>query len=56
MIATVIPIVDQRAASRVPVNLTQNGTYETERSMTRRQVEIVLAGSLINLVRQKNEN
>jgi aconitate hydratase len=35
------------------INLTQNRTYETKHMMTQRQVEIVLAGSLINLVRQK---
>jgi aconitate hydratase len=35
------------------INLTQNTTYETEHMLTPRQVEMVLAGSLINLVRQK---
>ena len=46
-----------RNGNRVKViNLTQNGTYETEHPMTPRQVEMVLVGSLINLVRQKNEN
>ncbi len=35
------------------INLTKNETYETEHAMTPRQVEMVLAGSLINLVRQK---
>ena len=35
------------------INLTRNETYETEHPMTPRQVEMVLAGSLINLVRQK---
>ena len=38
------------------INLTQNETYETEHPMTPRQVEMVLAGSLINLVRQKSHN
>ncbi len=38
------------------INLTQNGTYETEHPMTSRQVEMVLAGSLINLVRQKSHS
>ena len=36
------------------INLTRNETYETEHPMTPRQVEMVLAGSLINLVRQKS--
>jgi aconitate hydratase len=35
------------------VNLTKNETYETEHQMTHYQVEMVLAGSLINLVKQK---
>jgi aconitate hydratase len=35
------------------VNLTKNETYETEHPMTHYQVEMVLAGSLINLVKQK---
>jgi aconitate hydratase len=35
------------------INLTKNETYETEHRMTRYQVEMVLAGSLINLVKQK---
>lgn len=43
-----------RQGNRVTViNLTRNETYETEHPMTPRQVEMVLAGSLINLVRQK---
>ena len=43
-----------RKGNRVRViNLTRNETYETEHPMTPRQVEMVLAGSLINLVRQK---
>jgi hypothetical protein len=33
--------------------LTKDETYETEHSMTPYQVEMVLAGSLINLVKQK---
>ena len=46
-----------RKGTRVTViNLTQNETYETEHPMTPRQVEMVLAGSLINLVRQKSHN
>ena len=46
-----------RQGNRVTViNQTRNETYETEHPMTLRQVEMVLAGSLINLVRQKNEN
>jgi aconitate hydratase len=54
----VLSIPDVRAAigqgHRVKViNLTRNQTYETEHPMTKRQVEMVLAGSLINLVRQK---
>jgi len=44
-----------RKGNRVRViNLTKNATYETEHPMTPRQVEMVLAGSLINLVRQKS--
>jgi aconitate hydratase len=35
------------------INLTRNLAYETEHPLTPRQVEMVLAGSLINLVRQK---
>ncbi|MGZ4997267.1 MAG: aconitase family protein, partial [Methylobacter sp.] len=35
------------------VNLTKNETYETKHPMTPYQVEMVLAGSLINLVKQK---
>jgi aconitate hydratase len=35
------------------INLTRNETYETEHRMTHYQVEMVLAGSLINLVKQK---
>lgn len=35
------------------INLTKNETYETEHRMTYYQVEMVLAGSLINLVKQK---
>ena len=43
-----------REGNRVRViNLTRNETYETEHPMTPRQVAMVLAGSLINLVRQK---
>ena len=46
-----------RNGKRVKViNLTQNQTYETQHPMTPRQVEMVLAGSLINLVRQKSHN
>ena len=35
------------------INLTRKETYETEHSLTPYQVEMVLAGSLINLVKQK---
>lgn len=43
-----------RKGNRVKViNLTRNETYETEHLMTPYQVEMVLAGSLINLVKQK---
>ena len=46
-----------RKGNRVRViNLTQNETYATEHPMTPRLVEMVLAGSLINLVRQKSHN
>ena len=38
------------------INLTKNETYETEHPMTPRQVEMVLTGSLINLVRQKSHS
>lgn len=42
-----------RRANRVRViNLTKNETYETKHPLKSRQVEMVLAGSLINLVRQ----
>jgi|GEM_PF-3214624 len=36
------------------INLTKDETYETEHPMTPYQVEMVLAGSLINLVKQKD--
>jgi len=54
----VLSIPDVRKAiqkgNRVKVvNLTQNKIYEIESPMTPRQVEMVLAGSLINRVRQK---
>jgi aconitate hydratase len=43
-----------RKGNRVQVmNLTRNETYETEHLMTSHQLEMVLAGSLINLVKQK---
>ena len=46
-----------RKGNRVGViNMTKNETYATEHPMTPRQVEMVLAGSLINLVRQKSHN
>jgi aconitate hydratase len=46
-----------RNGNRVKViNLTKNETYETQHPMTPHQVEMVLAGSLINLVRQKSHN
>ena len=46
-----------RNGKRVKViNLTKNETYETQHPMTPRQVEMVLAGSLINLVRQQSHN
>ena len=38
------------------INLTKNETYETQHPMTPRQVEMVLAGSLINLVRRKSHD
>lgn len=43
-----------RTGKRVRVvNLTRNETYQTEHPMTPRQIEMVLAGSLINLARQR---
>lgn len=43
-----------RKGTRVRViNLIRNETYETEHPMTPRQVKMVLAGSLINLIREK---
>jgi predicted aconitate hydratase len=36
-------------------NMTRNETYETEHSMSDRQVEIVLEGSLINVVRGRHK-
>jgi aconitate hydratase len=43
-----------RKGNRVKViNLTRNETYDTEHLMAPYQVEMVLAGSLINLVKQK---
>jgi aconitate hydratase len=43
-----------RKGNRVQViNLTKNETYETEHPMAPYEVEMVLAGSLINLVKQK---
>jgi aconitate hydratase len=35
------------------INLTKNETYDTEHRMTQYQVDMVLSGSLINLVKQK---
>jgi aconitate hydratase len=56
----VLTIPDLRRAlqkgERVSVrNLTRNETYETEHSMSDRQVEIVLEGSLINVVRSRQK-
>jgi aconitate hydratase len=46
-----------RSSNRLRViNLTKNEAYETQHSMTPRQVDMVIAGSLINLVRQKSRN
>lgn len=42
-----------RGSSVKVINLNKNETYETEHPMTHYQVEMVLAGSLINLVKQK---
>jgi aconitate hydratase len=38
------------------INLTKNEIYETEHPMTPHQVDMVLAGGLINLVKQKGLN
>ena len=38
------------------INLTKDEAYETQHPMTPRQVEMVLAGSLFNLVLQKSHN
>lgn len=35
------------------VNTTKNETYETEHTLSERQIEMVLAGSLINLISQE---
>lgn len=46
-----------RNGNRIQINnLTKDETYETEHSMTPYQVEMVLAGSLINLVKRKKLN
>ncbi len=46
-----------RKGNRIQINnLTKDETYETEHSMTPYQVEMVLAGSLINLVKRKKLN
>lgn len=46
-----------RKGNRIQINnLTKDETYETEHSMTPYQVEMVLAGSLINLVKRKRLN
>jgi len=37
------------------VNKSKDETYETENALRQRQVEMVLAGSLINLVRHRGE-
>ena len=34
-------------------NNTKNETYETEHTLSRRQIEMILEGSLINVVRKK---
>ena len=38
------------------VNETKNETYETEHALSERQVEIILIGSLINLVKKQNKS
>jgi len=55
----VLSIADVRAAiqngRRVRVrNVTLNETYDTEHSLSNRQVRIILEGSLINVVRHRN--
>jgi aconitate hydratase len=35
------------------VNITKGETYETEHSLSERQMKMILAGSLINLVRKE---
>jgi aconitate hydratase len=35
------------------INQTKDETYATERAMTARQVEMILAGSLVNLFRAR---
>jgi len=37
------------------INRTQNESYETRHSLTPRQVEMVLEGGLINLVRKERD-
>lgn len=54
----VLSIPDVRTAIRrgstlKVINLTRNETYSVEHPLTPRQVDMVLAGSLINLVRQR---
>jgi aconitate hydratase len=54
----ILSIKDIRHAVRkskkiVVMNQTTNETYETELPLTSYQVEILLAGSLINLVKKK---
>jgi len=57
----VLTIPDVRSAlqkgGRISVrNLSQNETYETRHSMSDRQIEIVLQGSLINIVRNRQKS
>jgi len=44
-----------RSGKKVTVlNKTKNQTYETEHAMSTRQIEMILEGSLINVIRKKH--
>jgi aconitate hydratase len=43
----------ERGARLIVVNRSKDETYEIEHTLSRRQIEMILAGSLINLVRQR---
>ena len=45
----------QKATQVKVINKTKNQEYQTEHSMSTRQIEMILEGSLINVVRKKHQ-